>query len=156
MPILFRETKEFCDYRAIISELESELGPAFVPSIESWCGLRKRKYPIYNWHVYLALLDTEKEIIGICSHYEQPRGRYWIGWIGTVKRFRRKGYGTRMLDLVVDKARSFGFGEVYVHTDSSSAIDFYKANQFEIIGKYAFDDPQNSITDGSVVLRRCL
>ena len=94
--LIFSKSQQLADYLPLIAGLSAELGSEFSRSMRNWCKLEPRPYPLLDWDVFLV--RHNRCIVGICSHYRQPDDslqRYWIGWIGVLKEYRRRGFRLR-------------------------------------------------------------
>ena len=156
-------SKDFDDYRFLVEALAPELGDRFPVSMQNWCGIGSRPYPLKRWQVYLTRrMDGSRELVGLYSFYQQmedPEYRFWVGWLGVVPTHRRKGYGTAMLDLVKGEAISLGARELWVHThmDSRDAMGMYHAYGMKLWGDFKeMGLEQASAEDSSAVLMMTL
>lgn len=125
-------TKDYAAFLPVIEALQPELGERFPISMQNWCGIGERPYPLKIWKVYIAYDVESNRAVGIYSFYQQendPEGRFWIGWIGVVSSYRRKGIGAEFLAKVEQEVRELGARELWVHTDADNvgAMEFYKA-----------------------------
>ncbi|WML90217.1 GNAT family N-acetyltransferase [Thiothrix lacustris] len=161
MNIVYNLTKSYDDFKPLINELEAELGSRFPISIENWCGIGERPYPLKTWEVFLVKNDLNTPI-GMFSYYQQeedPVDKFWIGWIGVTKNERRKGFASKFIDILEEKVLLLGAKELWVYTDSDNlgAISFYRARQMIDWGTFeAVKSPQASAKDNSVVLMKYL
>lgn len=138
LPLRFTESRNIEDYRPLIAELTDELGARFGGSMENWCGIGSRPYPLPIWQVYLVR-DESGEAIGVCSYYRQvddPAGRYWIGWIGVRKASRRQGSASTMFAHVLKQLIALGADDVWVYTGSEGAEHFYRAMGMHDVGQF--------------------
>ena len=158
MSIISILSKSYDEFEPVVSALKAELGPRFPVSMQNWCGIGERPYPLLNWHVYLGKDETTGEIVGVFSYYQQdndPPDRFWVGWIGVLPSQRRKGFATKFLDRVKDEVIKLGGKELWVHTgaDNIGAIDFYKDYGMQPWGEFKdVHVEQASAEDDSAVL----
>ena len=134
----FTESRNIDDYRPLIAELSAELGARFGGSMENWCGIGSRPYPLPVWQVYLVR-DAAGEAVGVCSYYRQeedPPGRHWIGWIGVRKASRRQGVAAAMFTHVLKQLEAMNPTEVWVYTSSKGAEQFYRAMGMHDVGHF--------------------
>lgn len=156
----FIQSKQIKDFKTLIDELPVELGNSFPRSMRNWCGLEPRPYPLTEWQIYLAILN--KNIVGICSYYKQqddPLKRYWIGWIGVLKPWRKKGIGSTMINFIEDKLCKLRATESWVYTDKENinAIEFYKSNNYIYKSEFKeIDIRQDGANADSVVMTKKL
>ena len=134
----FSVSRNITDYRPLIAELVDELGTRFAGSMENWCGIGSRPYPLPVWQVYLVR-DCSDNAIGVCSYYRQkddPPGRYWIGWIGVHKSVRRRGMASTMFAYVLKQLQTMNATDVWVYTGSDGAANFYRAMGMRDVGEF--------------------
>lgn len=75
-----------------------------------------------------AYYDKDK-LVGFCTLKKENLKKYpeiypWISSVMIFKEERKKGYGTKMLKEIAEKARELGYKRVYLWTDQ--APEFYK------------------------------
>ena len=155
----FQQSIEMADYQPFVTSLTAELGPEFARSMRNWCGLEPRPYPLADWEIFIARQSNQP--VGICSHYRQPddsQRRYWIGWIGVLKDERRRGIGSAMLRFIEERLwYAYEAPEVWVYTDTVSAVSFYQANGYQPAGTFGeIHLPQAAAREDSTVLRKVL
>ena len=76
------------------------------------------------------LVYDGKECIGITGlyHYDIDPESAWLGWFGVLEQYRRRHYGTGIIRLYEDMARSCGYRDARIYTDrydNDTAIAFY-------------------------------
>lgn len=135
-------TRDIGAFRTVIDELQPELGERFPISIENWCGIGHRPYPLPVWNVFLVKEGAcvESETIGICSYYRQdadPPQRFWIGWIGVRPKYRRRGRATAMLSKICSDLRARGANRICVYTSNPEAVALYQSIGMSIEGAFA-------------------
>ena len=142
MQLKFTTHKSIKAYQELIDELTDDLGTRFGESMKNWCGIGTRPYPLPVWQVYLVR-NVNDDAVGICSYYRQenePRERFWIGWIGVLKRHRRAHIATAMFCKIRSEAEQLGARELWVYTGTRQAESFYaamgmaKTGRFEEVG----------------------
>ena len=138
---------------------EIDFGDAFLLSMLHWCGIGKRPTPLEYWQVFL--LRAGSEIVGVSGLYRQPgmpSHVCWLGWFAIRPQFRRHGFGSAAIQLLVTHARTIAFKELWVYTDSEDGIArmFYLSLGFEVLGRARDCAPDRTIDDSDVVLRRIL
>lgn len=155
----FTQSLDISDYKLFISELTSELGQSFQRSLYNWCKLKERPYPLVDWQIFIV---KENSIpVGICSHYRQPEdllNRYWIGWIGTLRKYRRIGIGSAMLGFIEKRLfNEYRAKEAWVYTENTEAILFYEINGYRKAG--LFNDTglrQDAAVNASIILKKII
>ena len=87
-------------------------------------------------------------IVGLHRYVWGPPENVWLAWFAVSPEFQGDGYGVKLLDSIIRKAKSLGykkfFIETYNHPDFQKAIWFYK--------KYGFTEAGNIsryLPDGS-------
>jgi len=79
---------------------------------------------------YYEVFD-EDEVVATFGHYSVPENpdSAWLGWFGTLPEKRRFHYGSRVLTLMEDTARSKGykFVRLYTETENAPARKFYES-----------------------------
>ena len=139
MPLAFIVDRNVTSYEPLALELSDELGSRFRQSMANWSGIGTRPYPLPVWQVYVTRDETHN-LVGVCSYYQQeddPPGRYWVGWIGVLKRYRRSGKATEMWCRVRDEVMALGATQLWVYTDSSDAEAFYRSVGMVSAGTFA-------------------
>lgn len=92
-----------------------------------------------EWREFI-IADDADEIMGNIKVLESPPGSKicWIESINVNKAYRRKGWGSKLLEIALNYAKSEGFhcliGQVKPNDDlkTSDLIDFYKKNGFTL------------------------
>lgn len=89
----------------------------------------------YDEARHFVLLDpVERRIVGV-SGYGRDRSRevagvYWLGWTYVNPYFRGRGFGARLLHVVVEHVRRFGARKLYLSTSTlesfRAAVGFYE------------------------------
>lgn len=64
--------------------------------------------------VYLE--DTPIGVTGIYSYHEYPLDA-WLGWFGILEKYRRHGYGGKVLDMTINLAKNKGYKNFRLYTD---------------------------------------
>lgn len=106
----------------------------------------KNNLPIYyTSREYLDYIKTKDVTIIIAEHYEKIIGYIFgklsydnihIMSIGVDQPFRSNGVGSGLLSyLMIINKDKFKTISLYVHTENSVAINFYKKNDFKIVKK---------------------
>jgi ribosomal protein S18 acetylase RimI-like enzyme len=82
----------------------------------------------------------------------------WLGWFGIRPRFRRQGFGTGAMHMLIGFAESLGCRELWVYTGSSDhvAVGFYQSLGFELLGTAADWASGRTMDDSDIVLKRTL
>jgi GNAT superfamily N-acetyltransferase len=138
MPITLSQEKSIESFMPLIGDLKEELGERFSVSMHNWCGIGDRPYPLPVWEVFLAR-NIENKVVGVCSYYRQqedPIDKYWIGWIGVLKAYRRKGIARVMLEFILQQVKAQGAKELWVYTDQAGAEALYKSFDFQPAGQF--------------------
>ena len=91
-------------------------------------------YPEESSTYYLAYNDNE--IVGIAGLYHEKSScddSIWLGWFGVVPKFRGLGFGEKILELTMDKAKEKGFKIIRLYTDTienKAAVKLYEKLAF--------------------------
>ncbi len=136
----------------------SELGARFPKSMENWCGIGERPYPLKFWQVFLAR-DREGNSIGVSGLYQQEvtdAKTVWLGWFGIVPEWRGRGMGPQLLKQTLDKARELHFEKVLVYCEKTAekAISFYLGHDFHILGEASLVCQETTTDPTDLVLSR--
>ncbi|BAF60569.1 histone acetyltransferase HPA2 and related acetyltransferases [Pelotomaculum thermopropionicum SI] len=94
------------------------------------------------WHEFI-LANEEDEIIGKIRTLESPPGSgiCWIESLSVNPGFKRRGWGSKLLDVALENARNMGYrcilGELVPDecTTVDQLIAFYRKNGFKITRK---------------------
>jgi RimJ/RimL family protein N-acetyltransferase len=138
---------------------EMDFGDRFLLSMLHWCGIGQRSTPLDFWQVFL--IRSAERIAGVSGLYRQPgtpQHVCWLGWFAIRPTFRRQGFGSGAIYLLADYARSVGYKELWVYTDSSNeaARNFYCSIGFELLGIARNYAPGQTIDDSDIVLKLSL
>jgi ribosomal protein S18 acetylase RimI-like enzyme len=147
-------TRSLVDFNVVIDELRGELGERFPHSIENWCGIGIRPYPLPVWVVYLVT-SPDGCPIGVCSYYKQiddPSERFWIGWIGVRPKFRRLKMASKMLAHVVAELSGVGAKSISVYTSNPAAVALYQSIGMSIEGIFASMGLEQAAATGDELL----
>lgn len=146
----------------VITMLEPELGSAFRDSVLSWVTDKQRPYKLEVWRIYVARDKKTGKDIGIFGFYrhegDKP-GRYWIGWLGVAKEFRRKGIGSMMIQVIERELLNFDVDELWAYTESCNfaAISLLQKNGMSICGRFLDTKlPQQAATEHSIALMKSI
>ncbi len=136
--------------------VENELGSRFIKSMECWCGVRERDYPLAYWQVYVAYLAGEAiGVSGLYRRIETPPGIVWIGWLGVKAKFRGQGIGRELITHLMHEALEIGCQELWVFTEEKTA-NFYQRLGFEVLGQAGEIAPGQTHTPEDLVLKRVI
>jgi ribosomal protein S18 acetylase RimI-like enzyme len=128
------QSRDIAPYRLLARELEFD--GRFEHSMECWCGLKERAYPLAHWQVYLARVgETVVGVSGLYRRVEMPEWVGWVGWLGVRPAYRRQGIGRHLIAHLEEEARRQGMGELWVFTGESGATHFYRTLGFEVLGR---------------------
>ena len=122
-----------------IEIFNDEKGCAYLHYLNSF--ISKKDY-------YIAYENNE--VVGITGLYidefTQEKGVVWLGWFGVVSAFRGKGYGRKILDCTIDKAKKKGFKILRLYTSSTNltACNLYN-KVMDIRETYTFEGSQNCL-----------
>jgi RimJ/RimL family protein N-acetyltransferase len=138
---------------------EIDFGDRFLLSMLHWCGIGQRSTPLDFWQVFL--IRSAEQIVGVSGLYRQPgtpKHICWLGWFAIRPMFRRQGFGSSAIYLLVDYARSVCYKELWVYTASSNepAKNFYRNIGFELLGIALNHAPGQTMDDSDIVLKRSL
>jgi ribosomal protein S18 acetylase RimI-like enzyme len=148
------QTRNLIDFIPLLQELE--FGDKFSLSMLHWCGIGNRSYPLAFWEVYIAMYEEETVgIIGLYQQVETPLSIVWIGWFGVRPSFRRRGFGTMMIDILKQKARDYNFKQLWVFTEEENevALNFYEKVGFKILSDADKNNAGTTHDPTDVVLR---
>ena len=87
------------------------------------CGYNSFLDAMKNGRPYQLVYD-EEELVGTCGLYTYPKlgekNTIWLGWFGVDATKRRKGYGTRILNDMINKAKQLdgGFDTFRLYTSA--------------------------------------
>ena len=88
---------------------------------------------------YVAIDEKSKRIIGVTGIYtlsSDEKDSAWLAYYCVDKRYRKKGYGTKLLDYIMDLAREMNKDYIKLYTsydlDTKNAMHIYKKKCFEI------------------------
>lgn len=99
---------------------------------------------------YIAYIDNEP--IGVSGLYEIPgyTDTVWLSWFGIKKKYRKLGYGKKILDYTIEMAKGYNKKYLRLYTFeiwNKEAQDFYK--KYMDIGEYYYNDKEHKeIFDG--------
>ena len=93
---------------------------------------------------YLAYLDNEP--IGVTGLYEIPKymDTVWLSWFGLEKKYRKLGYGKKILDYTIKMAKKYNKKFLRLYTFeiwNNEAQVFYK--KYMDIGEYYYNDKEH-------------
>lgn len=76
-------------------------------------------------HHRLAVAIDAGRVVGfasavICLHPDKPKPELWINEIGVASRYRGRGIGRRLMDVVLEAGRAAGCRDAWVLTDRSN------------------------------------
>lgn len=76
--------------------------------------------------VYYIVYDNDNPvgISGIYSYHEYPNDA-WLGWFGVIEKYRKKGYGSAILDETIELAKKKGYKIFRLYTDEY-ALDAHR------------------------------
>ena len=70
------------------------------------------------------IVYENNEVVGITGLYidefTQEKGVVWLGWFGVVPAFRCNGYGHKILNFTIEKAKKKGFDILRLYTSSTN------------------------------------
>src|SRR5271166_4960377 len=114
-PVELVRTKDIELFLPLMREID--FGDAFLLSMLHWCGIGKRARPLEYWQVFL--LQADSQIVGVSGLYRQPgipSHVCWLGWFAVRPQFRRHGFGSAAIQLLVTHARTIACQELWVYT----------------------------------------
>ena len=87
-------------------------------------GAKDCAYLCYIQHIQNGdpayyLVKDKNEIIGISGIYVEPfePETAWLGWYGVREIFRKKGYGTQILEKTIEISKQLGYKHFRLYTD---------------------------------------
>jgi ribosomal protein S18 acetylase RimI-like enzyme len=85
--------------------------------------------------IIVRVAKENNSVIGFCNLRSWLAGG-WIDLIAIEKKYQGKGYGSLLLDDIVNQAQNKGYWKIslIVSENEISTIQFYKSNRFEIVG----------------------
>lgn len=98
----------------------------------------------YEQDQHFVLIDPEEgRIVGVSGYglddSPETSGIFWLGWTYVNPYFRGKGYGARLLHVVIEHVRRLGGRKLYLDTSSSekyaTAVAFYERFGFREEGR---------------------
>lgn len=156
----YTSPKATSDVVNIIRLLEPELGPEFRNSLQSWVTNKERPYALDVWEIFIAHdaeIDCDIGVFGYYHHKGDKVGRYWIGWLGVVKEFRRKGLATLMIKAIESELSNLEAKEIWTYTDSynQAALSLFHKNGMNVWGPFKDTKlPQQGATENSIALMK--
>ncbi len=90
----------------------------------------------FNPNYYVLTLSGK--IIGISGlyyDYEDPDDVMWMDYFAVEPEFQRQGYGTKLLENLVEICKRKKVRMLCVFTDNPGALKFYRINGFKVCGK---------------------
>lgn len=68
-----------------------------------------------NFKYYTCLIKNK--IVGITGYYPDNKDKklIWLGWFGVISKERRKGYGTKILKLTINKIKKMGYKKLKLY-----------------------------------------
>jgi ribosomal protein S18 acetylase RimI-like enzyme len=84
------------------------------------------------------VLDLDGKIVGVSGlyyDYEDPKDIMWMDYLAVSPKFQRQGFGTKLLENLMDICKKKKVRMLCVFTDKDGAQKFYKKNGFKIAGK---------------------
>ncbi len=86
-------------------------------------------------HYYLGfveyyLVKRGRNYVGICGvySYKDYPNDGWLGWFGVRQKYRKNGFGSKILDYCIKKARKMGYKTFRLYTDdveNENAVKLY-------------------------------
>ena len=87
-----------------------------------------------RWPEGFLVMRSNDKIVGVACGAIQPNSKLRILIIALAKRFRRKGYGRKLLNMMIEKSLSHGVKKVTLEVrKDSSAIHFYRKLDFSSV-----------------------
>ena len=93
---------------------------------------------------FLAKVDDNYVgISGIYSYIKYPNDA-WLGWFGVLEGERRKGYATKIINHIMEEAKTLGFETLRLYTDEEDNKDAVKF--YEKLGMISevYDNPEDN------------
>ena len=77
---------------------------------------------------------VEGNVIGLSGlySYTSAEDSCWLGWFAIDPEKQKLGYGTKVLQFIIERAKALGMQKLFLHTeqDNASARRFYENNGF--------------------------
>lgn len=98
----------------------------------------------YEQSQHFVVTDPEVErVVGVSGYNTdsspETSGIYWLGWTYVNHHFQGKGYGARLMHVVIEHVRRMGGRKLYLDTSSlekySGAVRFYERFGFREEGR---------------------
>ena len=87
-----------------------------------------------RWPEGFLVMRSNDKIVGVACGAIQPNSKLRILIIALAKRFRGKGYGRKLLNMMIGKSLSHGVKKVTLEVrKDSSAIHFYRKLNFSSV-----------------------
>ena len=71
---------------------------------------KRKSYPLKTWELFLVK-NAFGNVIGFYSYYQQendPPHKFWIGWIGVKKCYRRMGFASEFINCIEQTVSKLG------------------------------------------------
>lgn len=78
-----------------------------------------------------VLLKRKKTVIGKCKLYKYECGGYFICNFIVYKRFRRQGYGDKLMSMIITRTNENLY--LFVKPENKAAISLYEKHGFEFV-----------------------
>ena len=96
----------------------------FTPmSLENWRALEESMAGFDPNLRYLATIDGEPAAAMLLSRRVETEGAMYVGELGTLEKFRRRGIASALLALGFEVAAREGLGQLTLHVDSENTHD---------------------------------
>jgi len=151
---ILTQTKDINSFLPLMRELD--FGDRFLLSMLHWCGFGKRQHPLEFWEVFLAKNGEEPlGIIGLYREIKIQSDVFWIGWFGVRPKYRKQGFGLRMIEELKMIARKFAGRELWTYTEQENiaAINLYLKAGFEKAGNVSEAAPEERAEPTDIVLK---
>ena len=87
-----------------------------------------------RWPEGFLVVREEKDIVGVACGAIQPNSKLRILIIALSKKYRRKGFGKKLLNMMIERSLNYGVKKVTLEVrKDSSAILFYRKLKFSSV-----------------------
>ena len=115
------ETGASCSRKEAKKVMEFSLAPGIKP---------------LNPNYYVLFLDNKiVGVSGLYYDYEDPKDVMWMDYFAVAPDLQKHGFGTKMLENLVNICKKKKVRILCVFTDNDNALKFYKNHGFEVCGK---------------------
>jgi ribosomal protein S18 acetylase RimI-like enzyme len=117
---------KFVKINALDTSLLEQFLASAGDSLSTFRYFQKRELNVLQNH-YCTYLLLENNIPACYGHLDKEDGITWLG-IASASKYKRKGYGAKMMEKLIDDARRLQIKEIFltVDKDNNMAINLYE------------------------------